>query len=193
MYRAIGLCALESGVDPADEQAVVALVRGGGCRVNVRIAQGKQETLLNDRNVSPRLHEEAVGFAASTVSRYRDVRRHLVRAQQAIANAQPVGMDGRDIGTVVLPDAKLKIFLTADAAVRARRRCLQLGIAADSPQGKEIFHKLVERDKQDSERAVDPLRPAEDAVLVDTGNITFEEALNRLLALVEERYGIKNA
>ena len=181
MYRAVGLCVLENGIDPQDEQAVSAFVRGGACAVTVRYVDGKQHTLLQGRNVSPALHDEAIGLAASAVSRYAAVRAFLVERQQAIARDMPLVMDGRDIGTVVLPDAPLKFFLTAAPETRARRRCRQLHLNADSPEGQAVLSRLLARDRQDSERAQSPLRAAPDAVILSTDALSFKETLDEML------------
>lgn len=189
MYRAVGLCALNNGIAPEDEQAVVLLIQEGKCVVDVKHENHQQVTLLNNRDVSGQIRQEEVGLAASTVSRYKEVRKYLVKRQQEIARQIPLIMDGRDIGTVVLPHAKAKIFLEASSKVRALRRCKQLGINPDSPQGREVYTSLVARDEQDTKRSVDPLRKADNAVLINTDHLTFEETLNKMLQVVEEAYG----
>ncbi|HHT15670.1 MAG TPA: (d)CMP kinase [Clostridiales bacterium] len=189
MYRAVGLCALRKGIEPSDENAVVKLIENGDCIVDVKHENNQQVTLLNGQDVNHRLRDEKVGLAASTVSRYKQVRRYLVKCQQEIARQIPLVMDGRDIGTVVLPDAKAKIFLEASPEVRAYRRCKQIGIDPGSPQGKEVLTRLIARDEQDTKREVDPLKKAEDAVLINTDHLTFEETLNLILQIVEDTYG----
>jgi len=192
MYRAVGLYALENGIDPGNEQALEALIKDGLAAVTVEYAEGMQKTLLNGANVTHRLREEAVGQAASTVSRYPAVRRCLVDIQQQLARQQSLLIDGRDIGTVVLPEADIKVFLTATPEARALRRYTQIiagGGKADYPT---VLAELIKRDAQDTGRVHDPLRPAENAVVLDTSTLTFEESLARLLALVED-YRAKQA
>ena len=126
MYRAVGLYMLDNGVDPKDQEAVSALCEEGRALVDVRYADGSQQTLLNGQDVSGRIRAQEVGQAASAVSRYPAVRRMLVRRQQEMAKGQSMLLDGRDIGTVVLKDATVKIYLTASPEARATRRMLQL-------------------------------------------------------------------
>lgn len=185
MYRAVGLMALKRGVDIADEAAVTELCE----RLTVDVAHGEsgQRTLVNGEDVTGGLRTEEVSMAASKVATYGGVRRAMVAAQQRMAAKTDMLLDGRDIGTRVLPEATIKIFLTADAEERARRRYLQLtekGVKADFD---EVLTDLRRRDEQDSSRAIDPLRAAEDAVIVDTTNLDFEQTVQKIVGLVEER------
>ena len=189
MYRAVGLCALEMGIDPYDEAAVSRMCEEGKALVDVKYQDGKQITLLNGRDVSPLIRTQEVGGAASAVSRYVPVRTMLVKRQQEMAAAQPMLLDGRDIGTVVLPDATVKIFLTASAEERARRRMLQLQEKGTFTPFEEVLAEVNARDLQDTTRDLTPLRQAEDAILVDGTNITFDETGEIILKLVEEKYG----
>ncbi len=189
MYRAIGLCVLELGMDPGDEGAVSALCEEGKAQVDVEYVDGAQHTFLNGRDVSHLIRTQEVGFAASTVSRYVAVRSMLVKRQQEMAARQPMLLDGRDIGTVVLKDATVKVFLTASPEERARRRMLQLQEKGDHTPFEEILAEVNARDLQDTTRALTPLRQAEDAVLVDATDLTFQQTVDRILSLVEERYG----
>ncbi|MBQ4639146.1 MAG: (d)CMP kinase [Clostridia bacterium] len=189
MYRAVGLCALEMGIDPYDEAAVSRMCEEGKALVDVKYQDGKQITLLNGRDVSPLIRTQEVGGAASAVSRYVPVRTMLVKRQQEMAAAQPMLLDGRDIGTVVLPDATVKIFLTASAEERARRRMLQLQEKGTFTPFEEVLAEVNARDLQDTTRDLTPLRQAEDAILVDGTNITFDETVEIILKLVEEKYG----
>lgn len=189
MYRAAGLACLKSGISPKDEEAVTRFIAGGGADITVQYQNRRQLTLLNGENVSEDIRTEEAGLAASAVSCYPAVRRHMVALQRALAARTPMVMDGRDIGTVVLKDAKLKIFLTASPEARARRRVRQLaekGVKADYDT---VLRNLAARDKQDSEREADPLRRARDAVLLDTSDMTFQEALERIIQLTEAVYG----
>ena len=187
MYRAVGLAALNEGVDPGDEAAVCRLCREDGARVDVRYQNGKQVTLLNGKDVSDEIRTLTAGGAASAVSRYQPVRKMLVARQQAMARQQPMLLDGRDIGTVVLPDATVKIFLTASAEARALRRRNQLLEKGTDTPLETILAEVNARDYQDTHRAVDPLRQAEDAILVDSSDLSFEETVEKILSLVEEK------
>ncbi|MBE5786652.1 MAG: (d)CMP kinase [Clostridiales bacterium] len=189
MYRAFGLYALEKGVDPMDEENVCSLCAEGSVQVDVRYEDGKQITLLGGRDVSGLIRTQEAGSAASAVSRYVPVRAMLVRRQQEMAMEQPMLLDGRDIGTVVLPNATAKIFLTASPEVRARRRMLQLREKGDQTPFEEILREVNARDLQDTTRKLTPLRQAEDAVLVDASDMDFEETVQAILAVVEAKHG----
>lgn len=188
MYRAIGLYALDQGISPDDEGALARMIAQEDARVSVDFQNGQQVTLLNGVDVTGRLREEAVGKAASAVSKYAVVRKYLVRLQQQIAKERSLLIDGRDIGTVVLPDAKVKIFLTASAEDRAMRRYKQLLDAGKGADYQKVLTDLKARDDQDQNRAVDPLRPADDAVILDTTGLSFEESLQKMLDIVNKAY-----
>lgn len=188
MYRAVGLCALQLGIDPMDEAAVSRMCEEGKVQVDVKYQNGKQQTILNGNDVSSLIRTQEVGSAASAVSRYVPVRSMLVRRQQELAAAQPMLLDGRDIGTVVLPDATVKIFLTASAEERARRRLLQLQEKGETASFDEVLAEVNARDLQDTTRELTPLRQAEDAILVDSSNFTFDETVQAILNIVEEKY-----
>ena len=187
MYRAVGLCALEKGIDLQNEAAVSAMCENGEAQVSVEYESGAQRTLLNGRDVSGLIRTQEVGQAASAVSRYPTVRRILVRRQQEMAKRQSMLVDGRDIGTVVLKDATLKIYLTASAEARANRRMLQLREKGDSTPYEAILEEVNARDYQDMHRETDPLRQAEDAVLVDSSDLSFDETVEAILALAKAR------
>ena len=189
MYRAVGLCALQLGIDPREEEAVSLMCQEGKVLVDVKYQDGKQLTLLNGTDVSSLIRTQEVGGAASAVSRYVPVRSMLVKRQQEMAASQPMLLDGRDIGTVVLPDATVKIFLTASAEERARRRMLQLQEKGESASFEEVLAEVNARDLQDTTRELTPLRQAEDAILVDSSNFTFDETVQAILNIVEEKYG----
>ena len=187
MYRAVGLCVMRRGMDLQDEAAVSALCEAGGAQVDVRYENGAQRTLLNGEDVTSFIRAQEVGQAASAVSRYAAVRKMLVRRQQEMAKSQSMLLDGRDIGTVVLPHATVKIYLTASAQARAQRRMLQLREKGDETPFEDILREVNARDDQDMHREVDPLRQAEDAVPVDSSNITFEETVEAILSIVEAK------
>lgn len=188
MYRAVGLAALRAGVNLEDEAQVDALCK----RINldVRYAADGQHTLLDGEDVTGLIRTERVSMAASAVAKYAPVRAAMVALQQTLAARQNMLLDGRDIGTRVLPNATVKIYLTASAEARAMRRYAELqkrGVKADYAQVLADLHK---RDEQDMNRTVDPLRAAEDAVVVDTTHMTFDESVEAILRVVEAK---KNA
>lgn len=190
MYRAIGLFALDHGIAPDDEAQLEAALAAGKAKVSVAFVDGLQATLLNGVDVSLRLRGEQVGAAASTVSLFPAVRRYLVHLQQQLATQQSILIDGRDIGTVVLPKAPVKIFLTASPEARALRRYTQLISAGQNVDYATVLKDLTARDEQDIGRACDPLRQAEDAVVLDTSTFSFEESLEKMYAIVKVRYDL---
>lgn len=187
MYRAFGLHALRSGVDMASEAALSALAED--VDVQVRYENGAQRTLLFGEDVSELIRTGEVSAAASAVSKWPAVRRRMVRAQQEMARTADMLIDGRDIGTVVLKDSPCKIFLTAQAEERAHRRYLQQMAKGDTTPYEQVLRELNARDEQDMNRKTDPLRRAQDAVLVDSTNMTQEETVEAIVKIVEEVYG----
>lgn len=187
MYRAFGLYALRSGTDLASEAALSALAED--VDVQVKYENGAQRTLLFGEDVSELIRTGEVSAAASAVSKWPAVRRRMVRAQQEMARTADMLIDGRDIGTVVLRDSPCKIFLTAAAEERARRRYLQQMEKGDSTPYEQVLRELNARDEQDMNRKTDPLRQAEDAVLVDSTNMTQEETVEAIVRIVEDVYG----
>ncbi|MBR3796869.1 MAG: (d)CMP kinase [Clostridia bacterium] len=187
MYRAFGLYALRRGVDMGSEEALSSLVEQ--VDVQVRYENGAQRTLLFGEDVSEMIRTGEVSAAASAVSKWPAVRRRMVRAQQEMAARADMLIDGRDIGTVVLKDSPCKIFLTATAEERARRRYLQQMEKGDTTPYEQVLRELNARDEQDMNRKTDPLRQAEDAVLVDSTSLTPEETVDAIVAIVEEVYG----
>ena len=185
MYRALGLTALRKGVDVRDEQAIVDLCLG--LDISVAHSADGQHTFVEGEDVTGLIRTEEVSMAASTVSRYAEVRKAMVRLQQRLAAETDMLVDGRDICTTVLPNATAKIFLTAAPEERARRRFLELQKKDPGVTFEKVLEELKKRDEQDMNRPVEPLRQAEDAVLVDTTNLSFDEAVDAILAIVEER------
>ncbi len=184
MYRALGLKALREGMDLQDEEKMVELCRG--LNLAVRVGAGGQETLLDGEDVSSLIRTPEVSMAASTVSRYAQVRRRMVQLQQALAAEQDMILDGRDICTTVLPDAPVKIYLTATAEERAKRRWLEMKEKGEKDTYEEVLAQVRARDEQDMNRPVEPLRQAEDAVLLDTTDLSFDQVVDRITALAEE-------
>lgn len=182
MYRAVGLSALRKGVDLSNAAAVTA--HCGRLMLTVRYQEGQQRTLVDGVDVTDFLRTDEVGMAASTVSRYPGVRAGIVALQQRLASQTDMLLDGRDIGTRVLPHAKVKIFLTAAPEARARRRYEELRARGVNESYEQVLKDLMARDEQDMNRAVDPLRPAEDAITVDTTHLSFEETVDKVLSVV---------
>lgn len=187
MYRALGLNALRQGVDMNDEAAVCACCEAA--KVSVLYENGAQKTMLFDEDVSGLIRTGEVSAAASAVSRWAGVRRIMVRAQQELAKSADMLIDGRDIGTVVLADSPCKIFLTASAEERARRRYKQNLEKGDTTPYEQVLAELNARDYQDMTRETTPLRQAEDAVLVDSTHMTQEETIAAIIGIVEDIYG----
>ena len=187
MYRSIGLYALRRGVDPKNADAVQALLPG--IELGIQLQDGAQHVYLNGEDVSTDIRAEAVGMAASAVSAHPAVRAFLLDTQRNLAKGQNILMDGRDIGTVVLPDAQVKVFLTASTEARAHRRMLELEQRGTPQPFEQILKDIQERDWNDSHRAAAPLRQAEDAVLLDTTELTFQESEAALLDIIQERTG----
>ncbi len=185
MYRALGLTALRRGVDVQDEQAVVALCLE--LDISVSYEEDGQHTFVEGEDVTGLIRTQEVSMAASTVSRYAEVRRAMVRVQQKLAAQTDMLLDGRDICTTVLPNATAKIFLTAAPEERARRRFLELRKKGSGDTYEQVLEELKKRDEQDMNRPVEPLRQAEDAVLVDSTELSFDEVVEAILAIVEER------
>ena len=189
MYRAFGLYVLRhQDISPDDEEALGRLIREGQINIGVSFEGDSQITFLNGDDVTKQLRGEAIGAAASAVSRFPAVRRYLVSLQQNLAKERSLLIDGRDIGTVVLPDAKVKIFLTASVEDRALRRFHQLIDAGIDADYSTVLKDLIARDEQDQNRQTDPLRPAQDAIILDTTNLKFEESLQKMLAIICEVY-----
>ncbi len=185
MYRAIGLYALRAGRNTKDAAAVAALLPD--IRLDIRPGTGSQQILLNGEDVTEAVRAEAVGMAASDVSAHPAVRDYLLATQRGLAESRNVLMDGRDIGTVVLPHATVKIYLTATPEARARRRLAELLAKGQSADYDTVLADIRLRDDQDTHRAVAPLRRAEDAVLLDTSDIGIEESYALLKKTVQDR------
>lgn len=185
MYRSIGLFCLQNGIDITDASAVGEAL--ADISIRLEFVNGEQRIFLCDKDVSEEIRKEEVSMAASKVSAIPQVRAFLLGLQRSFAKTNDVIMDGRDIGTVVLPDADVKIFLTASPEARAKRRTLQLeekGIPADYEQ---ILRDIIERDYNDTHRETAPLRPAEDSILTDTSEMTLDESIEAVISAIRER------
>lgn len=185
LYRAVGWYALSCGKDPADAGQVVPLLKE--ISVELKFVEGEQHVFLNGRDVSTEIRLPEVSMAASRVSAIPEVRDFLFSLQRELAEKNNVLMDGRDIGTVVLPNAQIKIFLTASAENRADRRMKQLAEAGNHVDYNTLLAEIKERDYNDSHRAIAPLKQAEDAKLVDTTGLTLEESVKLVLDYIVDR------
>ena len=186
IYRTIGYFMSSRGVALSDEKAVTAHLPE--VRVELNYGEdGLQHMTVNGEDVTEKIRTPEMSMAASSVSAYPAVREFLLDMQRELARKHHVIMDGRDIGTVVLPDAKVKIFLTASAEARAKRRMLELEQRGISEPFEKVLKEIEERDWNDTHRAVAPLRQAEDAVLLDTTELDFRESEEALLRLIRER------
>lgn len=188
MYRAMAYFFLQQGIDKEDEAAITEAV--GGADVTIRYEDGTQQVLLNGENITGSLRTEQVGNMASATSVYPAVRTKLVALQQRLAETTDVIMDGRDIGTCVLPKAQVKIYLTASVQTRAKRRYTELIDKGEAADLEKIAADIKERDYRDMNRAMSPLRQAEDAVLVDSSEMSIDEVVSAIRAIVAERRGI---
>lgn len=184
MYRAFGYQAIAEGLDARNEADMDTLA--ARAQMDVRFDGGKQYTLVNGQDVTDKIRTPEVSMAASDCAVFGSVRRLMVRLQQQIASRQSIILDGRDIGTRVLPDATLKIFLTASPEVRAQRRYQEILDQGGQPDYQDVLNDVIIRDKQDSTRAIDPLRAAEDAVTLDTSHLTQREVEEKILLLLHE-------
>lgn len=184
MYRAMALYFLRREIDAKDEKKIAEACE----HINVTIAyqEGEQQVLLNGENVNAFIRTEEVSMMTSNTSKYPAVREKLLYLQRELAAANNVIMDGRDIGTCVLPDAELKIYLTASASERAKRRYLEqkeCGVESDLAQ---IERDIIARDEQDMNREIAPLKQAEDAIYLDTSDMTIEEVVTKIVSLVQK-------
>ena len=185
MYRALGMTALRRGIDTYDEKAVVKLCRE--LDISISHEADGQHTWVDGEDVTGMIRTPEVSMAASKVSSYADVRKEMVRIQQRLAAETDMVLDGRDICTTVLPDATAKIYLTASPEERAKRRHLEMQAKGMPDSYEKVLKDLNARDYDDMHREVEPLRQAEDAVLVDSTNLTFDEVVETILGIVEEK------
>lgn len=183
MYRGLAIHFLENGIEAEETGKIVEVCKDAD--VTIRYEDGQQQVYLNGKNITAKLREEAVGNMASKSSAIPEVRAKLLELQRELARKENVIMDGRDIGTCVLPDADVKVFLTASVETRAKRRYDELvekGVPCDL---EEIARDIAERDERDSTREIAPLKQAEDAVLVDSSHMTIEEVVSAIVKLCD--------
>ncbi|MBR3509615.1 MAG: (d)CMP kinase [Lachnospiraceae bacterium] len=185
MYRAMALFMIREKVDPTNQEAIIA--KCDEADVTLGQEDGQQVVFLNGENVNGLIRTEEVGNMASTISVIGKVRENLVAKQQKLAETTDLIMDGRDIGTCVLPNANLKIYLTASSEVRAKRRYDELVAKGQECDLAQIKADIEERDYRDMHREISPLKQADDAILVDTSYMTIDEVVDKILTLAEAK------
>lgn len=192
MYRTIGLAACRAGIAVGETERVSPILAG----LHIELAyddEGVQHVVLNGEDVSAAIRTPEMSEYASFVSKIPEVRAYLLDTQRNLAKMHSVIMDGRDIGTVILPNAQVKIFLTASAEARAKRRHKEYLDKGQEISLDEVLEQMIRRDKQDTERATAPLRQAEDAVLLDTSEMTLDESIQAVLDHIQSKAGEEQA
>lgn len=184
MYRAMALYLYQQGVQLTDQTMVEACCQQAD--ISIGYEQGEQIVLLDGKQVNQMIRQEEIGRMASMVAANAEVRKKLVALQQKMAESQSVIMDGRDIGTCVLPKANVKIFLTASSQVRAKRRFDELQAKGEDCLLEQIEEDIIHRDKQDMERKISPLKQAEDAIVIDSSEMSIGEVVQRIKELIKE-------
>lgn len=189
IYRTVALAVSEEHIDSADEAAVAALLRKTSVRLHWSL-DGLQHVFLNDTDVTDRIRAPEISEMASRVSVLPAVRDFLLETQREVARTHSVIMDGRDIGTVVLPEADVKIYLSASAETRAQRRCLELCQKGIDAVLEDVLREIEERDFRDMHREIAPLRRADDAVLLDTSELTLAQSVDETIRIIREKLGL---
>ena len=185
MYRTCGLCAIKKGIDPKNEDEVNAMLND--LNVEVKFEGGIQHMILNGEDVTGQIRTPEVSMAASSVSAHPNLRVKMVEMQREIAKSQTFVLDGRDIASNVLPNAKYKFYVTAPAEVRAVRRLAELKELGDNSQNyEEVLADIIKRDEQDMNRAVSPLIQVPEAVVIDTSKVDIEQTQDLLISYIEE-------
>lgn len=187
LYRAVGLKFSKCGADEKLECDIEDIL--SGTTVDIRFIDGEQHVFLDDNDVNDEIRTPTASMMASAVSAKPPVRAFLLEMQRKLARENNVLMDGRDIGTVVLPDATVKIFLTASPETRAERRYKELLEKGSEVTYEEVYEDMLKRDYNDTHREIAPLKQADDAVLADTSECTFDESLELILSIIKERLG----
>lgn len=190
LYRAVGLFCVRNGIEMSveNEKAISKAIENG-LKLDLRLENGTQLIFMNGENVSDEIRLPEISVAASTVSPIPAVRRYLLEAQRSVAAEHDVIMDGRDIGTVILPRAQVKIFITASPEIRAKRRYDELTAKGVDVDYDKVLSDLITRDHNDSHRKEAPLRQAEDAILLDTSSLDFEQSVQAVIRLIEQKAG----
>ncbi len=188
LYRTVGYYIRSVGADPKSSEQVTPHLKD--INIEVKYENGAQCVYLNGENLGDKIREPEISMYASAVSAIPSVRAFLLETQKAVARANNVVMDGRDIGTVILPDAEVKIFLTATAECRAKRRVLELAEKGMEAKYEDVLREMIERDNNDRNRDVAPALPAEDAVMLDNSDLTFEQTLDKIIEIAKQRIDI---
>ncbi len=187
LYRAVGYYVKSKGVEPKDTHAVEALLPG--IKIELKYEGGVQNVYLNGENLGDKIRQPEISMYASAVSAIPAVRRFLLETQKSVARTHSVVMDGRDIGTVIIPDADIKIFLTASDEVRARRRYNELLAKGIEVKYEDVLAEMKQRDAQDRGRDIAPAIPAPDAIILDNSNCTNEDSVEDVLKIIKEKLG----
>ncbi len=188
MYRAAAYAVLKNNIDPDDKSTVEELVEG----LKIRLQQNDEiQVLLNDKPVTDKIRSPEVTAIVSTVSSYDGVRRKLVKEQREMGKARDVVLEGRDIGTVVFPEADVKLFFIADIEERVRRRCHDMIEQGEKVDFDTLLTDIKSRDRLDSTRKASPLKKAEDAITIDTSNLTIDEQVEKVLSLISKKQSDK--
>ena len=185
MYRACAVKARDEGVDLNSAAMVDALAEK--IRVTIAYVGGEQITYLDGKDVSKTIRENEISLLASKISAYRSIREKMVEAQREVARTNDCILDGRDVGTNVLPNAKFKFFVTASIEVRAERRFKELAARGETVDIETLKKEMQQRDYQDAHREISPLKQAKDAVLIDTSNLTVNEVLDKILSIISDK------
>ena len=185
LYRTIGLYMLKNGIACKDNASVISALKD--INLELKYVGGEQVILLNGTNYGDEIRQPEVSMAASNVSAIPEVRAFLLETQRNIAKTNSVIMDGRDIGTVILPDAEVKIFLTASPEARAKRRYEELIAKGKTVKYEDVYNEMVERDNNDSTRACAPCVPAKDATILDNSLLTAEETVDEVVRMIKEK------
>lgn len=188
MFRAIALACLRNNIKSSDEDSIEKICQE--VTVTIKYINGEQCVFLNQENVNAFIRSEEVSRMTSSISVYKAVRDKLLNLQRALADQENVIMDGRDIGTHVLPNADVKIYLTASAKIRAERRFEQIKDQTNHITIQEIEEDIIERDNRDMHREIAPLKQAEDAILLDSSNDTIEEVITKIIHIIKEKVGV---
>ena len=188
LYRAIGIYVLEQGADTASEQQVAPLLKN--MKIELKHIDGVQKVFLNDIDLTDEIRKPAAAMAASNVSAIGQVRDFLMETQQSIARTNNVIMDGRDIATIILPNAQVKIFLTTTPEERTRRRYLELKNKGSNVNYDELLNEMKTRDFNDSNRKIAPLKLASDAILIDNTGFEFEQSVEAVLGIIRSRLDV---
>ena len=185
MYRTVGLYCIKNGIDLQQQSHIVSALKK--IDMKIELSDGMQMIFLNGENVTQKIRTQEAGKAASAVAAILPVREKLVEIQRNLAKGHSVIMDGRDIGTNVLPDAAVKIYLNASVEQRTKRRCYELAMMGKTWDKKQIEQQIIQRDESDMNRKYNPLKKAEDAIEIDTSFMSIEEVVFKILNIVEEK------